>query len=74
MCHHEWEASGYTSKCDWCKAKGYILQMSTGLEKLYVKHLRKDKFITSILRQADMIPKPESKVKPSNRPHTLYRK
>ncbi len=31
-CHHEWEGQE-DSKCDWCGAKGYILQRETVFEK-----------------------------------------
>jgi hypothetical protein len=32
-CHHEWEGAK-SSKCDWCGAKGEILEEKTPLEKM----------------------------------------
>lgn len=36
-CHHEWEAVGTKSVCNWCDAEGVIIESSTPLERM-LKH------------------------------------
>jgi len=33
-CHHEWEGIGSSNTCDWCGAKGRVLEEVTPLEKM----------------------------------------
>lgn len=33
-CHHEWESTSRTSKCDWCGAAGEVIEEKTPLERM----------------------------------------